>query len=59
MDISPLINLVQFVDFDHWLYYTDNGTNFSISNPVLEGFIGGIVLGVKSCALIFTFIWVT
>lgn len=59
LDISPLIYLVQFVDFDGWLYLTDNGTNFSFSNPVLEGLIGGIVIGVKSCMLIFTFIWVS
>lgn len=59
LDISPLINLVQFVDFDHWLYLTDNGTNYSLSNSVFEGLVYGIVLGVKSCILIFTFIWVS
>lgn len=59
LDISPLINLVQFVDFDRWLYLTDSGTNYSLSNSVFEGLVYGIVLGVKSCALIFTFIWVT
>jgi len=58
LDISPLINLVQFVDFDRWLYLTDSVTNgYSVSNPVLEGLFYGIVLGVKSCALIFTFVW--
>nr|YP_010248825.1 NADH dehydrogenase subunit 1 [Macrophomina phaseolina]QTT58106.1 NADH dehydrogenase subunit 1 [Macrophomina phaseolina] len=59
-DISPLVYLVQFVDFDNWLYLTDNGNNYySLSNSVFEGLVYGIVLGIKSCMLIFTFIWVS
>jgi len=30
----------------------------TISNPALEGLLSGLALGIKSCAMIFTFIWV-
>nr|ASM91507.1 NADH dehydrogenase subunit 1 [Botryosphaeria dothidea] len=59
-DISPLVYLVQFVDFDSWLNLTGNGTNdYTMYNSVIEGLLYGVTLGVKSCALIFTFIWVS
>lgn len=31
---------------------------YTISNPALEGLLSGLALGIKSCAMIFTFIWV-
>jgi NADH-ubiquinone oxidoreductase chain 1 len=56
----PLISLIQYIDFDAWLSFTDNGTNneFFLSDPLIEGMLSGIVLGIKSCILIFVFIWV-
>jgi len=30
----------------------------TMSNPALEGLLSGLALGIKSCAMIFTFIWV-
>ena len=56
----PLISLIQYIDFDAWLSFTDNGTNneLFLSDPLIEGMLSGIVLGIKSCILIFVFIWV-
>ena len=55
----PLVYLVQFFDFDFWLDLTNNGRDtYVILDTVIEGLFYGLSLGFKSCALIFTFIWV-
>lgn len=58
-NITPLVYIIQFFDFDFWLNLTNNGRDTSVVlNPVVEGLLYGLSLGFKSCALIFTFIWV-
>jgi len=62
-NFAPLIYLTQFFDFDLWLSLTGGeagvlSSDPSFYNPLLEGLVSGSVLGIKSCALIFTFIWV-
>jgi len=59
LDFTPLIYLVQFVDFDSWLYLTNQGTNYNyiISDPLIEGFLYSVALGLKTCIMIFVFIW--
>jgi NADH-ubiquinone oxidoreductase chain 1 len=53
--IPYLFELVQYFDFD---YYMNNKDNESIlSNPLMEGLIYGLALGIKSCIMIFVFIW--
>ena len=53
--IPYLFELVQYFDFD---YYMNNKDNESIlSNPLMEGLIYGLALGIKSCIMIFIFIW--
>ena len=56
----PLISLVQYIDFNFWLYLTSNGTDneFFLSDPLIEGMLNGIVIGFKTCIMIFVFIWV-
>jgi NADH-ubiquinone oxidoreductase chain 1 len=50
-----LISLVQYINFDLYLEYS----NYSLSSlPTLEGLIYGLSLGLKSCIMIFIFIWV-
>jgi NADH-ubiquinone oxidoreductase chain 1 len=52
------IDLIKFIDFDFWLYYTDNGTyNNLLYNPLLEGLFYSMSLGLKSCIMVFIFIW--
>lgn len=55
----PLFNLIQYINFDEWLYLTENGTNYGIflSNPLIEGMLSGLTLGLKACIMIFVFIW--
>ena len=50
-----LFNLIQYVDFE---YYVNNLNNESLfSDPIIEGLLYGLALGVKSCIMIFVFIW--
>ena len=50
-----LYGLIQYVDFD---YYIENFQNESIfSDPLIEGLLYGLTLGLKSCIMIFVFIW--
>ena len=50
-----LYSLIQYVDFD---YYIDNLHSDSIfSDPLIEGLIYGLTLGIKTCVMIFVFIW--
>jgi NADH-ubiquinone oxidoreductase chain 1 len=51
-----LFGLIQYLDFD---YYIDNlhGESF-FSDPSIEGLLYGLSLGLKSCIMIFVFIWV-
>ena len=46
---------MQYIDFD---YYIENLYNESIfSNSLVEGLLYGLALGLKSCIMIFVFIW--
>jgi len=57
-NFTPLIYLIQFIDFDFWLSLTNNSQDtYALSDPILEGLFYGLSLGFKSCLLIFTFIW--
>ena len=51
----PLFELMQYIDFE---YYINNLHNESLfSDPLIEGLLYGLTLGVKSCLMIFVFIW--
>ena len=51
----PLFTLVQHIDFE---YYINNLHKESIfSDPFMEGLLYGLTLGVKTCIMIFVFIW--
>jgi len=54
-DYLPLFSLMEYIDFE---YYINNLHNPSLfSDPLMEGLIYGLTLGVKSCIMIFVFIW--
>jgi NADH-ubiquinone oxidoreductase chain 1 len=53
--IPSFVELFQYFGYD---YYIDNRYNESVlSNPLLEGLMYGLALGIKSCLMIFIFIW--
>ena len=57
------IYILQFIEFNHYLDLTGNEYNFNIINindynPFIENMLYGIIIGFKSCIMIFIFIWV-
>ena len=55
----PLFSLIQYIDFDYWLYLTENGIKNGtfLSDPLIEGILNSLSLGLKACLMIFVFIW--
>lgn len=55
---TVLVYLTQFVDFDLWLELTYGGDDYSLFSSAFEGLLSGVILGIKTGILIFTFIWI-
>jgi NADH-ubiquinone oxidoreductase chain 1 len=64
-NILPLFNII--VDLLDWLLldleyfdliYSNSIYELYFANPLVEGILYGLTLGIKSCVMIFTFIWV-
>lgn len=47
--------LMEYINFDYYINNLDKESIFS--DPIIEGLIYGLTLGVKSCIMIFIFIW--
>jgi len=54
LDYTPLLFILQSIDSNYVL--TDKLE--ILSAPLIEGLLFGLTLGLKSCIMIFTFIWV-
>ena len=50
-----LYGLIQYVDFDYYIEHLHSESLFA--DPLIEGLVYGLSLGIKSCLMIFTFIW--
>ena len=51
----PLFTLIQYFDFE---YYINNLNNINLfSDSLIEGLLYGLSIGIKSCIMIFVFIW--
>jgi NADH-ubiquinone oxidoreductase chain 1 len=60
--IYPYILLTKYISGDSYMYLTDNGSNFNLFSldnysVIFGATIFGIVMGIKTCIMIFTFIW--
>jgi NADH-ubiquinone oxidoreductase chain 1 len=53
--LPSLYSLIQYFDFDFYLENLNSDSLFS--DPLIEGLAYSLSLGVKSCILIFVFIW--
>jgi NADH-ubiquinone oxidoreductase chain 1 len=53
-----LENLLGYGFISYNIYYTFAHWEFTWSTPVIEGLIYGLTIGVKSCIMVFIFIWV-
>ena len=54
-DYFPLFSLMQYINFEYYISNLDHESLFS--DPLIEGLLYGLSLGVKSCIMIFIFIW--
>ena len=53
-----LTYLIQHIDFDYYLTLVNSENESLLSDPIMEGLLYGLSLGLKSCIMIFIFIWV-
>ena len=51
-----LYGLLQYINFDYYIEHLHSESIFSY--PLIEGLVYGLTLGVKTCIMIFVFIWV-
>jgi NADH-ubiquinone oxidoreductase chain 1 len=58
-NLSSSSNYLDYFSNEHFKYfiYSLNNNNI-INNPLLEGIICGIILGIKSSIMVFVFIWI-
>jgi NADH-ubiquinone oxidoreductase chain 1 len=54
--IPSLFFLMEYIDFDYYINNLHN-ENLLFSGPEIEGLLYGLSLGIKSCIMIFIFIW--
>ena len=50
------MDLVQYIDIDYYIDRIENKKPL-LTDPLLEGIFNGITLGLKTCIMIFVFIW--
>jgi NADH-ubiquinone oxidoreductase chain 1 len=60
ISLTHLTYFVQFFDFDYYLILINSNYDSTISSfyPITEGLFSALSLGIKSCIMIFVFIWV-
>jgi NADH-ubiquinone oxidoreductase chain 1 len=60
ISLTYLIYFIQFFDFDYYLILINNNYDSVITYfyPITEGLFSALSLGIKSCVMIFVFIWV-
>jgi len=54
-DYISLFWLMEYIDFDYYIHNLHNKSLFT--DPLAEGLLYGLTLGIKSCVMIFVFIW--
>jgi len=58
IDLVYLVYFIQFVDFDYYIELITSESGSILADPFLEGLFYSLSLGLKSCMMIFIFIWV-
>jgi NADH-ubiquinone oxidoreductase chain 1 len=52
-------NLLDYFTNENFKYFVQSlDNNIIINNPLIEGIICGIILGIKSSIMVFVFIWI-
>nr|YP_010982487.1 NADH dehydrogenase subunit 1 [Acrocalymma vagum]WOH21444.1 NADH dehydrogenase subunit 1 [Acrocalymma vagum] len=60
--LYPYFYILQYIEGDSYMYLTDNETNFNVIDfdnysTIIGTMVGGIVIGFKTCIMVFVFIW--
>ena len=60
--LYPYFYFLQFIEGDRYMYLTENESNFNVINfdnynIIIGTTVSGVVIGLKACIMIFTFIW--
>jgi NADH-ubiquinone oxidoreductase chain 1 len=58
LNLLPLLNLFAYFDYEYYEYAEYYKSFNFLLNPLIEGMLCSIILGFKSCVMIFVFIWV-
>ena len=56
MDLKFLVYILQYIDFDFYIDIINNNNNNFLFNPLTEGILYGLILGIKTCIMVFVFI---
>ena len=56
--LTYLDSIIWYIFLIDWVLVLDYFVEDIMNTPILEGFLYGFSLGLKSCIMIFTFIWV-
>jgi NADH-ubiquinone oxidoreductase chain 1 len=57
--LGNFVNYLDYFDNEHFKYFVYSlNDNKVINNPLIEGIVCGIILGIKSSLMVFIFIWV-
>ena len=58
LNLLPILNLFAYFDYEYYEYAEYYKSFNFLWNPLIEGMLCSIILGFKSCVMIFVFIWV-
>jgi NADH-ubiquinone oxidoreductase chain 1 len=56
LNVLPLISLIQYIDFDSYISIINTDNETFLFDPLIEGTLYGLSLGLKACIMIFVFI---
>ena len=57
LNLMPLVYFIQFLDFDLYISIVNTDNETFLSDPLIKGMLSGVTLGLKTCIMIFVFIW--
>ena len=57
LNVMSLLYLIKEIDLYLYLGIIDSKYEILFSDPLIEGMVSGLTLGLKGCVMIFVFIW--
>lgn len=57
LNLMPISDLFEVIDYKSFMTESDKYYLSILSDPLIEGMLYGLILGLKTCIMIFVFIW--